>query len=116
MRAIQENAVFIQGVEGGFARKIADWPGADFAGLLAWLKSDGARLGGSTGAYMLRSLGKDSYYMSPDVVARLVAEGVVDKAPTSKKAWAAVQGAFNTWVDESGLPLAVISRVLARSV
>jgi hypothetical protein len=49
-------------------------------------------------------------------VARLVAEGVVDKAPSSKKAWAAVQDAFNTWRAQSGQSLTTISRVLAQSI
>ncbi|MCT4609708.1 MAG: DNA-3-methyladenine glycosylase I [Pelagimonas sp.] len=116
VRAIQENAVFIQSVEGGFAQRVAQWPASDFVGLVLWLKKEGARLGGNTGAYMLRQMGKESYYMGGDVVARLVAEGVIDKAPTSQKAWKAVQAAFNTWAEESGESLTVISRVLARSV
>ncbi|MCR9273747.1 MULTISPECIES: DNA-3-methyladenine glycosylase I [Mameliella] len=119
VQAIQQNAVFIQEVAaeaGSFGRKVGDWPAEDFAGLLDWMKTNGARLGGATGAYTLRFLGKESYIMSPSVVARLVAEGVVDKAPTSKKAMQAVQAAFNTWKDQSGENLTVISRVLAQSV
>ena len=119
LRAIHENAVFIQRVSregGGFGRVVGDWPSSDFAGLLAWLQAGGSRLGGATGAYALRFMGRDSFILSQDVVARLVAEGVIDTAPTSKKAWAAVQGAFNAWADESGQPLTTISRVLAQSI
>lgn len=119
IRAILDNALFIRQVSdahGSFGRKLADWPRQDFAGLLAWLKSEGSRLGGTTGAYVLRYNGVDSYVMTPDVVARLVAEGIVDKAPSSKKAWAAVSEAFNIWAAQSGLTLTTISRVLARSV
>lgn len=119
VEAIQENAVFIKEVAaeaGSFGRKIGDWPAEDFAGLLEWLKKNGARLGGATGAYMLRAMGKESYVLSPSVVARLVAEGVIDKEPTSKKAMAAVQEAFNTWKAQSGENLTVISRVLAQSI
>ena len=79
------------------------------------MKKNGARLGGGTGSYLLRYMGKESYIMSASVVARLAAEGVVDKAPSSKKAWAAVQAAFNQWQDESGESLTAISRVLAYS-
>ncbi|CAN0123282.1 unnamed protein product, partial [Chrysoparadoxa australica] len=93
-----------------------DWPAEDFAGLLEWLKKNGSRLGGATGAYALRYLGKESYVLSPSVVARLEAEGVIDKEPTSKKAMAAVQAAFNAWKAESGESLTVISRVLAQSI
>jgi 3-methyladenine DNA glycosylase Tag len=119
VQAIQQNAVFIQEVAaeaGSFGRKVGDWPAEDFAGLLEWMKTNGARLGGATGAYALRFLGKESFILSPSVVARLVAEGVVDKAPSSKKAMQAVQAAFNTWKDQSGENLTVISRVLAQSV
>ena len=84
-------------------------------GLLLVLKAEGSRLGGTTGQYFLRAMGKDSFILTRDVVARLVAEGVVDKAPTSKRALNEVQAAFNTWRDQSGRSLKVISRVLAQS-
>lgn len=119
LRAILDNAALIRRVRdshGSFGRFIADWPDDDFAGLVQWLKDEGARLGGNTGPYMLRQMGKDSYILSQDVVARLVAEGVIDKEPTSKKAHGAVQAAFNDWRAQSGQPLTTISRVLAQSV
>lgn len=119
IRSIQENAIFIQSVSaeaGSFGRKIGDWPQDDYFGLLDWLKANGARLGGNTGAYALRMMGRDGFMMTQDVVARLVAEGVIDKAPTSKAAKAAVQAAFNTWHDESGRSFTEISRVLAYSI
>ncbi|WP_282181082.1 DNA-3-methyladenine glycosylase I [Aliiroseovarius marinus] len=119
IRSIQENAVFIQSVAdeaGSFGRKVGDWPADDYFGLLDWLKSNGARLGGNTGAYALRRMGRDGFMMTRDVVARLVAEGVIDKAPTSKVAKTAVQNAFNTWHKESGRSFTEISRVLAYSI
>ncbi|MDU8926353.1 DNA-3-methyladenine glycosylase I [Alisedimentitalea sp. MJ-SS2] len=119
VRAIQQNAVFIQEVTaevGGFGRKVANWPKEDFAGLVQWLKKSGSRLGGQVGAYSMRRMGVDSFIMSGSVVARLVAEGVVSKSPTSQKDWAAVQAAFNTWVEQSGESLTTISRVLAKSI
>jgi 3-methyladenine DNA glycosylase Tag len=117
--AIQHNAEFIQKVSreaGSFGRKVADWPAEDFAGLLEWLKTEGDRLGGATGSHVMRSMGKDSFVLSDSVVARLEEEGVIDKPPTSKKAMAAVQAAFNTWREQSGEPLTTISRVLAQSI
>ena len=85
-------------------------------GLLERLKRDGNRLGGATTQYALRFSGKDSFILSRDVVARLIAEGVVDKSPTSKTAMRAVQNAFDIWMDQSGRGLTEISRVLAMSV
>ncbi|SEN18306.1 DNA-3-methyladenine glycosylase I [Gemmobacter aquatilis] len=117
--AIRDNAAFIRRVEeqeGGFARKVADWPAEDFLGLVDWLVKNGSRLGGNTGPYMLRQMGKESYLLSQDVVARLVAEGVIDAPPTARKARAAVQAAFDQWRAESGQSFNVISRVLAQSI
>ncbi len=119
IRSVQQNAVFVQDISaetGGFGHKIADWPADDYAGLLDWLSKNGTRLGGTSAQYMLRRMGKESYILSRDVVARLIAEGVIDKPPTSKTAMRAVQQAFNTWAAQSGLSLTQISRVLARSI
>jgi hypothetical protein len=49
-------------------------------------------------------------------VARLIAEAVIDKAPSSKGDRAAVQAAFNAWRTESGRSLTEISRILAMSI
>jgi 3-methyladenine DNA glycosylase Tag len=117
--AVRENAIFIRDTaaeHGSFGRKVGNWPATDFAGLLDWLQRHGSRLGGSTGAYMLRQMGKDGFILSRDVVARLGAEGVIEGPPTSRKAMAAVQAAFNAWAAESGQSLTAISRVLAQSI
>lgn len=113
--AIRDNAAFLRQV-GGFGGRVADWPVEDFAGLIQWMQANGSRLGGMTAPFVLRHMGKDSYIPSRDVVARLAAEGVVDKAPATPRGWAAVQAAFNVWRAESGLPLTTISRVLAQSI
>ncbi|WP_324250252.1 hypothetical protein [Halocynthiibacter styelae] len=119
IRAISNNAIFIRQVaaeQGSFGKRITDWPDDDFFGLLDWLQKEGARLGGKTGAYALRMMGRDGFMVSKDVVARLVVEGIIDKAPTSKTAKKAVQKAFNQWREENGRSLTEISRVLARSI
>ena len=84
--------------------------------MLELLKKRGSRLGGNTGAYALRFLKIDGFIPSRDVVARLIAEGVIDKTPTSKSAMRKVQDAFDTWRAESGKSLIEISRVLALSI
>jgi 3-methyladenine DNA glycosylase Tag len=119
IRSVQENAVFFRDLakeHGSVGKFVAGWPDTDYAGLLALLKKRGSRLGGNTGQYFLRFMGKDSYVLSRDVVARLIAEGVVDKEPSSKSAMTAVQGAFNTWREQSGRSLKEISRTLAMSI
>lgn len=118
IRAVQENAVFVRAeaeAHGSFGAFIGNWPVEDFAGLLAHLKTNGTRLGGTTGQYFLRFMGVDGYILSRDVVARLIAEGVIDKPPTSKGAMKAVQAAFTDWHQTSGRSLKEISRILATS-
>jgi 3-methyladenine DNA glycosylase Tag len=119
IRTVGANAVFLADLAreyGSAAKCFADWPNEDFVGLLELLKARASRMGGATGAFFLRGMGKDSFMLSGDVVKALVREGVIDKAPTSKKALAAVQAAFNAWCAESGRPLAHVSRVLAATV
>lgn len=113
------NAHFVQQVSeehGSFGDWIADWPTTDIVGLWAALSKGGSRLGGATGPMFLRYVGKDTFMLSKDVVARLVVEDIVPKKPTSKKALAKVQTTFNTWAEESGLSLQAMSRVLACSI
>lgn len=119
IRAVHENAIFVQELakeHGSVGKVLGKWPSSDYVGLLEMLKKRGSRLGGNTGMYFLRFMNRDGWILSTDVVARLIAEGVVEKAPSSKKALASVQDAFNTWQDQSGRSLKEISRVLAMSV
>jgi len=119
IRAVQYNAVFLNELaaeHGGVGRAFGNWPSTDYVGLLSLLKKRGARLGGNTGPYFLRFMGVDGFILSRDVVARLVAEGIVDKTPSSQKTMIAVQEAFNAWQAESSRSLTEISRVLAMSV
>lgn len=119
IRTVQQNAGFIidlRAEHGGAGKFFAGWPADDYVGLLEVLKKRGARLGGNTGQYFLRFMHVDSFILSKDVCARLVAEGIVDKAPTSAKGMRAAQDAFNAWRAESGKSLTEISRVLALSI
>lgn len=118
IRTVPENAAMILEMrkEGGIGKVVADWPDTDYVGLLEMFKTRGARLGGATGMYFLRFVGRSGFVLSRDVVARLVAEGVIDKTPTSKGAMRKVQEAFNTWASQSGRSLTEISRVVAMSL
>lgn len=101
---------------GGFGRFVGEWPTTDQIGLMEALDKGGSRLGGATGQYFLRFMGKESFILSKDVTAALVREGVIAGPATSRKALAAVQAAFNRWREETGLPMTIISRTLARSI
>ncbi len=80
------------------------------------IKKRGSRLGGHTGQYFLRFMGKDSFILSRDVVAALIREGVVTSEPKSQRDLKLTQQVFNQWSEESGRPLTQISRILAFTV
>ena len=116
--SVRENAAFLLRLrdQGGAGAVFGGWDNEDYVGLLALLKAEGSRLGAATGQYAMRFMGRDGFILSQDVVARLMAEGVIDKAPGSKKSMQQVQEAFNLWMAQSGRGLTQISRVLAMSI
>jgi 3-methyladenine DNA glycosylase Tag len=117
--SVQANARFVLELaaeHGSAARCFANWPDADYVGLLELLKKRGSRLGGETGMRLLRALGKPAFVLTPDVVAALIREDVVAKPPSGKADFSAVQTAFNRWSEASGRDLTAISRILAMSV
>lgn len=101
---------------GSAAGFLAGWPDTDHVGLLDLLRKRGSHLGGDAAGRFLRGIGKPAFIMTPDVVAALIREGVLDKAPSARRDFAAVQAAFNAWMAQSGRDLTAISRVLALSV
>lgn len=116
--AVVSNARFVAELaaeHGGAGRFFAGWPDEDYVGLLQLITKRGSRLGSVTGQRVMRNMGRDGFILSQDVVTRLIAEGVVDKNPSSKRDMAAVQAAFNTWRAQSGRSMTEISRVLAMS-
>ncbi|MGF1764625.1 DNA-3-methyladenine glycosylase I [Aliivibrio kagoshimensis] len=115
---IPANARMIQQAQkrgGGFAQMVAEWPTEDITGLWNYLKKHGKRLGGNTGAYSLRVMGKDTFILSSDVEAYLRQCDIVDSGRTTKRAQVAAQTAFNDWQQESGRSLSEISQVIAFS-
>lgn len=119
IKAVQANARMVVDLateHGSAAGFIARWPDADYVGLLEILKTRGSHLGGDSGMRVLRALGKPAFITTKDVVAALIREGVVAKAPGSKRDFAAVQDAFNAWSAQSGRDFTAISRTLALTV
>lgn len=119
LRSIRDNAAFILEVEkshGSFGQYVAAWPVTDIVGLHADLKKRGSRLGGRTGQFFLRRVGKDTFCLTRDVVGALARQGIVDRQPTSRRDLRQVQAAFNEWQQQSGRPLCEISRILSCSI
>ena len=84
IRATFQNARFVCDIadaHGSFGRFVADWPGEDIVGLWDVFKKRGARLGGMTGPFTLRMMGKDTFIFGGDVVKALIAAGAVEKEP-----------------------------------
>lgn len=119
IKSIRHNALMVQELAqeyGGFGAFLAQWPTTDIVGLWRLLSKRGQQLGGNSGPYFLRMAGKDSFILTTDVVAALIAQGVVTKKPSSRADFNSVQQAFNQWQAQSGRPLCHISRMLAFSV
>jgi len=116
VKTIKANAqmLFDQQLEGkSFAQFIADWPSSDIIGLWAYLKKNGQRLGGNTGPYALRLLGKDTFILSSDVEGYLRTQKIIDGGLQSKKSLNAIQNYFNQLQLESGYTLTQLSRLIA---
>ncbi len=98
-----------------FSQFIADWPSNDIIGLWAFLKKEGQRLGGNTGPYALRAMGKDTFILSSDVEAYFRANHIIDGGLQSKKSLQAIQQYFNQWQQQTGYSLTQLSRLIAFS-
>ena len=118
--ATRANAQFVADIareHGSFGKFLAAWPVEDQVGLLDLLAKRGSRLGGRTGQYFLRFIGKDGFLASGDVVTCLRDAGLdIAETPTSKKDLKKVQDQFNAWAKETGLPYVHLSRICAMSI
>ncbi len=118
--SVRANAQFIEDIAletGSFAQFIADWPTTDLIGLLDLLKKRGSRLGGNSGQRFLRNVGKDSFYLSKDVIRCLQNSGLnIKDNPTSKRDLTAIQDTFNGWHEESKLSYTHMSKIAAYSI
>ncbi|RYV02555.1 3-methyladenine DNA glycosylase [Shewanella sp. OPT22] len=100
---------------GSFSKMVANWPKDNTTGLWEYLKKQGKRLGGNTGAYALRQAGVDTFILSSDVEAYLRNTGIIDSGRNTKKAMQAADAAFAKWHQESGRSLTEISQIIAFS-
>lgn len=118
VKTIRENAIMIDEVRrkhGSFAKFVADWPQDDLIGLWAYLKNNGARLGGNTGPYALRFLGKDTFLLSRDVESYFVQHGLISGSVRSKRSLNTIQNSFLTWQEQSGRSFQELSQLVSYS-
>lgn len=119
LKSVPRNAQMLLDVSkgyGSFGAFLAQWPEHDIVGLWRYLAKQGYQLGGLSAPRFLRMAGKDTFVLSTDVVAALVAQDIVTKNPTSQRDLSAVQEAFNIWQTQSGRPLCQLSMLLALTV
>jgi 3-methyladenine DNA glycosylase Tag len=118
--AVRHNAQFVCDIaqeHGSFGKFLAQWPADDQVGLIELLAKRGARLGGRTGQFFLRFIGKDCFVTSGDMVACLRDAGLdIAETPSSRKDMTKIQAQFNAWAAETGLPLTHLSRICAMSI
>ncbi|MEQ1648711.1 MAG: DNA-3-methyladenine glycosylase I [Hyphomicrobiaceae bacterium] len=117
--SVRTNADFVLRVakeHGTFGKFLAACPTTDQTGLLDYLAKNGTRLGGMSGQYFLRFVGRDSYVLTHDVVACLRDAGLdIAENPTSKNDLKKIEAQFNAWATETGMPLTTLSRICALS-
>ena len=118
LKSVRDNAAAMLSVSaefGGFGAWIGAWPGSDIVGLWEALATRFSQMGGNSGPNFLRMVGKDTFILSPSVVAGLKRWAEMPP-PKNRKDRAAAQAVFNTWAVETGRPLSQLSLILAMSV
>ncbi|MFT4583780.1 MAG: 3-methyladenine DNA glycosylase Tag [Gammaproteobacteria bacterium] len=117
--ATRDNAAFLLDLaseHGSAANYFANYPATEYVELLLDLKKRGSRLGGTSAQYFLRTMGKESFILSRDVVRALMREKIVDRAPNSQRDLRATQDAFNIWCAQGKRSLTEVSRILAMGI
>jgi 3-methyladenine DNA glycosylase Tag len=119
LKSVRDNAaaMIAMGEEhGGFGAWLADWPGSRIVELWEALAKRFSQMGGNSGPTFLRMVGKDTFILTPSVVAALKRWGAAEAPPKNRKDRAAVQFCFNAWAEETGRPLCQLSLILASSI
>lgn len=114
--AIIHNASVVQAVaaeHGSVARWIARWPEDDVVGLWHALAKRFKMMGGASGPRFLRMIGRDTFILTPDVLATLKAHNIYTGKGTGKRDQRTIQDHFNGWRKETGRTYGALSMVLA---
>jgi len=118
VKSIRDNAIFFREIQdkfGSFSKWIAEWDSSEIVELWLDLKLKGSRLGGNTGPYSLRAIGKDTFLLSRDVEAYFRSYKLIDGGLTTKRNLKIIQESFNTWKSESQYSYKELSQIVAFS-
>jgi 3-methyladenine DNA glycosylase Tag len=119
LKSVRANAAAmlqIAAERGTFGAYLADWPSSDVVGLWDDLARRFRQLGGNSGPSFLRMAGKDTFILTPSVIAALNHWRAFQGTPRSKADRARIQAVFNGWAAATQLPLAHVSMTLALSI
>jgi len=119
VKTIQNNALFISDIRreyGGFGQWLNEFSSEKITDLWLALKQRGDRLGGNTGPYFLRTVGKDTFLLSRDVEAYFRTRDLISGGLTTKNSLTKIQDVFNHWADESGMSMQQLSQIVAFSI
>ena len=119
LKSVRANAAAITELakaKGGMGSYLAEWPRDDVVGLWADLAKRFVQLGGNSGPYFLRMVGKDTFILTEAVVKALNHWDAFEGTPKSKADRARVQDVFNAWHRATSRPYCQLSMILAGSV
>jgi 3-methyladenine DNA glycosylase Tag len=119
LKSVRANAaaiVKLAAEKGGVGAYLADWPRDDMVGLWADLAKRFAQLGGNSGPYFLRMVGKDTFILTEAVVKGLNHWDAFEGTPKSKADRQRVQDVFNAWHRGTSRSYCQLSMILAASV
>ena len=118
LKSVRDNAAAmleVAGEHGSVGAWLAAWPADDMVGLWEALAKRFSQMGGNSGPTFLRMIGKDTFILSPSVVAGL-RHWAGMPPPKNRSDRLAAQRLFNDWASETGRPLCQLSLILACSV
>ena len=119
LKSVRDNAAAMLEVarqHGSFGAWLADWPGERIVELWEALAKSFSQMGGNSGPAFLRMAGKDTFILTPSVMAALKRWGAIEAPPKNRQDRALVQSVFNEWARETGRPLSHLSMILAASI
>jgi 3-methyladenine DNA glycosylase Tag len=119
LKSVRANAAAMMQVAeqtGGMGAYLADWPRDDLIGLWADLAKRFTQLGGNSGPYFLRMVGRDTFILTDSVIKALNHWDAFEGTPKSKADRQKVQEAFHAWHRATSRPYCQVSMILAASV